>query len=118
MKKLSPLVTLMVATLLLAGCAHSANEITADYVSPLEYDHYNCKQLHKELKRVSTKVRQLSYKVDRKAKNDQIKTTIGVLVFFPTLFFLDGNSPEARQYAQLKGQYKAISDAMQAKKCA
>ena len=55
--------------------------------------------------------------MDKNAKNDTIKTTVGILVFFPTLFFIDGNSPEARQYAHLKGQYRAIDEAMKTKHC-
>lgn len=103
---------------LLSGCAKSSGHVTADYVSPLEYSKYTCPQLRRELKRVSRSTQALASKVDKNARNDKIKTTVGLLIFFPTLLFLDGDSPEARQYAHLKGQYKAIHDAMHQKQCA
>ena len=51
-----PLVALLMATLFVAGCAKSAHELAADYVSPLEYQGYSCKNLRGELRRVSSQV--------------------------------------------------------------
>jgi hypothetical protein len=33
---------------------------------------------------------------------------LGLILFWPSLFFLDGDGPEAQEYARLKGEYEAL----------
>ncbi len=37
----------------ISACAKSADQIEAAYVSPLQYEQYNCRQLGEEIQRVS-----------------------------------------------------------------
>ena len=55
----------------------------------------------------------------RKAQqNDQAQTGIGLLLFWPALFMLEGgDGPEAAQYADLKGEYEALRKASVKSKC-
>jgi len=43
---------------------------------------------------------------------------VGLLLFWPTLFFLEGgDGPEAAQYADLKGEFEALRQASVQKCC-
>jgi hypothetical protein len=42
-----------VGALALAGCASTADKVTATYVSPMQYDAYDCRQLADEAQRIS-----------------------------------------------------------------
>lgn len=44
-------------------------------------------------------------------------TTVGVIVFFPTLFFVKGDGASAAEVARLKGEMEAIDTANIKKKC-
>ena len=49
--------------------------------------------------------------------NDAVMTTVGVVVFWPSLFFIKGNGPQSAELARLKGQMEAIETASIRKKC-
>ena len=97
-----------VATLI--GCASSSNEISSAYVSPLEYENYTCKQLAREGQRVAERAAMLAGRIDDNARDDKIVAGVGAVLFWPALLFIDGDGPEATEYAQLKGQRKAIEE--------
>ena len=90
------------------ACASSSDEISSAYVSPLQYENYSCTQLAQEGERVSARASQLAGRLDKNAKNDKIATGVGVVLFWPALFFIDGDGPEATEYARLKGEREAI----------
>jgi len=101
----------------LCGCASSADEIGPEYVSPLEYQNYTCKQLREESRRVSRRASQLAGQLDDNATDDAIMTGVGVVVFWPALFFIDGDGPEAAEYARLQGEREAIEKAAIKRNC-
>ncbi len=45
--------TALISTLLLAGCASKSSDVTASYVTPLQYQHFTCEQIGGEATRVS-----------------------------------------------------------------
>lgn len=100
-----------------AGCASSSDEIAAQYVSPMQYNTYDCQQIAAEQQRVSARVAQLKGEVDDNATGDTVATTVGVILFWPALFFIDGDGPEANEYARLKGEHEALQKASIEKKC-
>jgi hypothetical protein len=99
------------------GCAHSSDEIDAQHVSPIQYAHYDCQQIPAEEQRVSARVGQLAGEVDDIATGDTVATTVGVILFWPALFFIDGDGPEANEYARLKGGHEALQKASIEKEC-
>src|SRR5260221_9857710 len=107
----------LIAAASLAGCATSSEDISAAYVSPMTYDAYTCPQLTAELVRISTRVNQVAGAQDTHASNDKIAMGVGVVLFWPALFFLKGNGPEAQELAQLKGQYDAVNQTIIRKNC-
>lgn len=101
----------------LIGCATAPDKIAASYVSPLQYSNYDCDQISAELARVGSKANELNGALAKKASGDTAKTTIGMILFFPALFFLDGDSPQATEFARLKGEYEALQKVAIEKKC-
>jgi hypothetical protein len=103
--------------LCLAGCASSSEDIAAQYVSPMQYNSYDCQQVTAEQQRVSSRVSQLKGEVDDNATGDAVATGVGLILFWPALFFIDGDGPEANEYARLKGEHEALQKASIEKKC-
>lgn len=101
----------------LAGCASSSSDITATYVSPVQYQQYNCQQLALEAQAVSTRAANLSGVQDSQRTKDQVATGVAIVVFWPAAFLVGGDKQAAAELAQMKGQLVAIEQASIAKKC-
>jgi hypothetical protein len=101
----------------ISGCATSSKNISADYVSSVQYQAYNCHQITMEMQNIQSKVTQLGGKLDTAADHDKMITGAGVLIFWPALFFLGGNKQQEAEYANLKGQYQALQNAFVSKNC-
>lgn len=101
----------------LAGCASSASDIKASYISPVAYQSYTCAQLSEEAQRVSGAAAQASGEQDSKRTSDTIATTAAVVVFWPALFLMKGDGANAAELAKLKGQMDAIEQVSIQKKC-
>ena len=102
---------------LLAGCASSAEDIKASYVSPVAYQGYTCDQLSQEARRVSAHAAQASGEQDSKRTSDTVATTAAVVVFWPALFLMKGDGANAAELARLKGEMDAIEESSIQKKC-
>jgi hypothetical protein len=83
----------------------------------LTYEDYNCKQIGGELERVSRRVNELASQVDSRASGDTAKMTVGLILLWPTLFFIHGNGPEAQEYGRLKGEYETLEKVSIQKEC-
>jgi hypothetical protein len=101
----------------LAGCASSSADITAAYVSPVQYQSYTCQQLGQEAQAISARATQLAGAQDKQRTNDAIATTAAVIVFWPAAFLVGGDKQTAAELAQMKGQMNAVEQASIAKKC-
>ncbi|MCK1367060.1 hypothetical protein [Bradyrhizobium sp. 62] len=101
----------------LAGCASSSSDISAAYVSPVQYQQYNCQQLALEAQSVSTRAATLSGVQDSQRTKDQVVTGVAVVVFWPAAFLVGGDKQAAAELAQMKGQLIAVEQASIAKKC-
>lgn len=105
-----------VATLM-AGCATASKEISSTYVSPVQYQPYDCQQLSAESQRIHGRVSQLGARLDEAASNDKAITGVGMILFWPALFALGGTKQQEADYARLMGEYDAVHQAAIAKKC-
>ena len=102
----------------LMGCATNPNKIEAVYVSPLKYKDYDCDQIAMEQGSVERRTNELYHSLKKEASKDSAQMGVGLLLFWPTLFFLEGgDGPQAAEYAQLKGEYRALQDVAVQKKC-
>jgi hypothetical protein len=101
----------------LGGCATSSKDIAPTYVSPLQYQSYDCEQIAGEIRRVQVRVNQLSGRLDEAAANDKVITGVGAILFWPALFALGGTKQQEAEYARLRGEYDALEQAAVVKKC-
>jgi hypothetical protein len=101
----------------LGACASRSENIAAAYVSPNQYASYTCKMLEEEATRVSSRAIAASGAQDSKATGDAVATGVGVVLFWPALFFIKGEGASAAEVARLKGEMEAIEQASIQKRC-
>jgi hypothetical protein len=105
------------AALVTTGCASSSASISPQYVSPLQYQNYSCQQIGAEAERVSQRASQVAGVQDEKSTNDAIATTVGVVVFWPSLFLIKGDGQSAAELGRLRGEFEALEQAAIQKNC-
>lgn len=110
------LIATLTTTALLVGCATSSKDIASAYVSPIQYQNYDCDQLAAESQRLGQRVQQLGGRLEEAASNDKALTAAGFL-FFPVWFALGGTKQQEAEYARLKGEHDALQQAAVVKKC-
>ncbi len=107
--------TLLILTFLTA-CATPPDKISASYVSPLQYQGYTCNQIDQELTRVTKAVSEVTGQQQKEASKDALAMGIGLILFWPALFFLIGEDKK-EELARLKGEYRALHDISKQKEC-
>lgn len=101
----------------LGGCATAGKDVTATYVSPIQFSNYDCDQLRQELARINGRVGQLTGRLDEAASNDKAIMGVGMILFWPALFALGGTKQQEAELSRLKGEYDALQTASTGKKC-
>ncbi len=100
------------------GCASQPKDIATISVSPILYQKYTCDQIISEADRVSRNAQRLYASLKETADTDAMQMTVGLLLLWPTLFFLEGSDgAEAIEYARIKGESEALEKAAIAKNC-
>lgn len=115
MKK--PIAVTLSASIALLGCATSSKDIAATYVSPMQYQSYDCDQIAGEVQRIQVRVNQLGGRLDEASSNDKAIVGVGAILFWPALFALGGTKQQEAEYARMKGEYDALQQAAVLKKC-
>jgi len=100
----------------LVGCATRPDKISATYVSPFQYKGYSCKQIQQELIRVNRKILEITGQQDKEADKDAAAFGIGMILFWPALFFMIGEDKK-EELARLKGEHEALESMAIQKKC-
>ena len=110
---------LYAATLAVAigACAKGADQIAATYVSPMQYESWKCPQLAEEAQRVSARAAAATGVQNQRAAGDAVMLTVGAVIFWPALFGVGGDGPNAAELARLKGEMEAIEQASIRKNC-
>lgn len=111
------LLSVVAVTALVAGCATSPKDIAPAYVSPVLYQNLSCEHLAAEAQRVSAAAQAASGQQQSQANKDAAMVTVGVILFWPSLFFVGGDKGSAAELARLKGEMQAIEQANIAKSC-
>lgn len=115
MQRLTPVV--FGCAIAMIGCASSTKDISTNYVSPVQFQSYDCNQLQSEAVRIQSRVSQLGGRIDEAANNDKAITGVGMILFWPALFALGGNKQQEADYGRLKGEYEAIQQSAIEKRC-
>ena len=99
------------------GCSSSPEKISAAYVSPIQYSPYDCDQIGMELIRVNRRVVEVSGIQKKQADKDAAAMGVGLVIFWPALFFLAAGSDHEAELARLKGEYETLETVAIQKKC-
>ena len=109
--------TALVFAVALGGCSTASKDVTTVYVSPLQYQSFDCDQLAAENQRLQSRVNQLAGRLDAAASNDKAIGVVGAIFFWPALFALGGTKPQEAEFGRLKGESDAIQQSAIIKKC-
>ena len=105
------------AVSMLAACATPPKDIAPAYVSPVLYQNLTCQQLAAEAARVSAAAAVASGQQEAQQGRDAVAVTTAVVLFWPALFFVQGDKANAAEIARLKGEMQAIEQANISKGC-
>lgn len=117
-RRLPKITACLIATVQLMGCATASKDVAVTYVSPTQYQAYDCPQLTAESQRLQVRFTELGGRLDQAASNDKTITGVGLILFWPALFALGGTKQQEAEYGRLKGEYEAVQQASIARKCA
>ena len=104
--------------LVLSGCSTASKDISPVYVSPVQYQSFDCSQIAAENQRLNGRVTQLGGRLDEAAANDKAIGVVGAVLFWPALFALGGTKGQEAEYARLRGEHDALQQTSIHKKCA
>ena len=106
------------AVILLSGCAASPENNHVPYISPGQFQTYNCNELLAEIERIQTRVSQLTGKPDDKnPTKDKWVLGADLSLSWAALFALGGTKEQEAEYEQLKNEYDAIQQWAIIKQC-
>ncbi len=100
-----------------AACAQFPDKVSSTYVSPAIFDGRSCQKLHAERNQIASNVSELTADQKKSATNDAVITGVTLLLFWPAVFALALTPDHSNQLAEVKGNYDAVTKAMQAKNC-
>jgi hypothetical protein len=103
--------------LILSGCANSSASLSTQYVSPLQYQSYDCEQLASETRRLQSRVIELGGRLDQASSNDKALMGVTLVLFWPAAFALGGTKAQEVEYSRLKGEVEAVQISAIEKKC-
>lgn len=107
----------VLSALILSGCATKPEEIAPAYVSTTGYEQMSCDQLRAEAEGVSNRARTAAGVQEDNANRDAAMVGVGVVLFWPALFFMKGDGAQAAEVARLKGEMQAIEQVNARKSC-
>lgn len=111
---------LVAGVMFLSGCASpSPKHILPTYVSPLQYEQYDCSQIGSEMESVTRELNQLYITVKKSNDRDGLFIVGGLFVAWPLLLVpaaID-DTEAAVQFAQLQGELEALEKASILKEC-
>jgi hypothetical protein len=100
-----------------SACATNPRDIAPSYVSTNGYSNMSCPQLRDEAEVVSARAAQATGAQEKNASNDAAMTGVGIILFWPALFFMKGDGAQAAEVSRLKGEMAAIQTVNRQKNC-
>jgi hypothetical protein len=117
MKTLRSAFVVFILLMFITGCAKSPDSISPTYVSPLQYSNCDCDQIKQEIARIGRKVDEVAGVQQRTANKDSVAMGVGLVLFWPALFFLASGDNKKEELARLKGEYECLESLAIQKKC-
>ena len=101
----------------LSGCAKKPSQITPTYVDPAQYRTLDCDQLALSAQNISRQAAQSVGVQQKNADNDAAMVGVGIILFWPALFFTSRDAATETNLAYLRGSMLAIEQVNNEKKC-
>ena len=90
----------------------------ASYTSEVRYQDWACRKLASGATLIDKRITKLHGQLKKKAGDDQAQMAIGLILFWPALFFLEGgDGPQAAEFSRLMGERDAIDRVSRLKDC-
>tara|TARA_B100000287_G_C20555318_1_gene750171 strand:+ start:619 stop:1065 length:447 start_codon:yes stop_codon:yes gene_type:complete len=102
---------------LLVGCATPPANIQPTYTPTSKYFNYTCDQLNRMMQEKYSEINKLYKILEDRSSEDFANATVGYLLWFPSLFEIQGDGPETRRYASLVGEYKSMQEVVNSGSC-
>lgn len=106
------------AALTLSACAKSPDQISTASVSPTMYSSLNCNQMQHEAHRINTRLTEITGRQQTAANSDAVMMGVGLVLFWPSLFFIGHSEDLAPEISRLRGEAEALQAAARARNCA
>ncbi|GEM_PF-3434731 len=117
-RPVTSLVFVIAILLLLPGCVTSPESNSASFVSPSQFQTYNCDELLRETERIQNRVSELIGKPsDTTPANNKWILGADLSLSWAALFALGGTKEQEAEYLQLKSEYDAIQQWAIMKQC-
>jgi hypothetical protein len=102
-----------------SACATRPDKIAPAYTSSMTYSGLDCRTIRSETNAVVTRLNSLAGVQNKKATTDAVLTGVGLVLFWPALFFTSGvsGSDNEAEIASLKGQAEALAASYRAQGC-
>lgn len=115
-RKILKPISVTILVLFIGACAKQPDQISSTYCSPARYQSYSCEQVGMELHRVKSKILEVSGQQESEATKDAVALSVGLVLFWPALFFMMGDDKK-QELAALKGEYEALEEAAIQREC-
>ena len=90
----------------------------ASYTSEVRYQDWACRNLAAEATSIDKRISELHGQLKKKAGDDQAQMAIGLILFWPALFFLEGgDGPQTAEFSRMMGERNAIDRVSRLKDC-
>jgi len=110
--------TLLIVMLVSVSCAPHSYEIKSAEVSPEQYKELSCTEIYAEMNAHLRSLEELGSSINQAAETDETQTGVGLILFWPVLFWLEGSdTPEAQEYAQIRGEMLSLEHTAILKDC-
>jgi len=101
-------IAIIFLSMFILSCASRPDSIKASYVSPQRYQTWSCRQIEEEIMHIESRLRQIESAQEKKATSDAVSMGVGMVLFWPALFFLTAGEDQKAELSQLKGQCKVL----------
>lgn len=111
-------IVISLAVLMLAACATNPDKVASAYVSASEYNGMSCQQLLTAYTINENEASALYSSMKSKSRVNTTAGVVGVVLFWPALFFMKGKDASAdAKMSELKGRKTAINKAINLNGC-
>jgi hypothetical protein len=105
------------SALIATGCAQTAKNVDAAYVSPSAFSGRNCNSLTLERNEIVRNVNRLTEDQNKAATDDAVITGIALVLFWPAAIALAATKDKSSALSVAKGNYDTITSTMEKKGC-